>query len=43
METHNFFKSKYNKILMPIILGLGIIKLFEAGHYLGKWLFHAIN
>lgn len=43
METQNFFKSKYYKILMPIILVLGIIKLFEAGYYVGQWLFNAIN
>lgn len=39
METQSFFKSKYYKILTPIILALGIIKLFEAGYYTGQWLY----
>ena len=43
METHNFFKSKEFKILLPFILILGIISIAKAGYHFGQWLYQIVN
>lgn len=43
METQNFFKSKQFKILLPFIVFLNAIYLFQSGYAFGQWLQSILN
>lgn len=38
-NVNAFLKSNYFKIMMPIVLVWGAIKLIKAGYAVGQWLF----
>jgi hypothetical protein len=38
-NVNAFLKSNYFKIMMPIVLVWGAIKLIKAGYAFGQWLF----
>jgi hypothetical protein len=40
MIKEEFYKSKIFKILIPLVIVLGIIKIAQGGYDFGNWLYH---
>jgi len=43
MTKQEFLKSKYFKVILPLIIVWGIITIFKSGYAFGKWLYVALN
>lgn len=39
MSKEEFLKSKYFKILLPLLVVWGIIIIFKGGYTFGQWLY----
>ncbi len=43
MEIQGFLKSKFFKVLLPMIILLLVFYIAKSGYQFGKWLYLAIN